>query len=203
LKFIRSAIAEYEKGLAMSPTNAYYQANVGRAYAFAAAIAPDQKTYYEKALQHLENAVRFAPVTMLFYENLAMAYLIQPDLNQFDSVCQRLAAFAPEQAARLFAMGGDQLYMLAERAHQGKEQKEKLLQALAFYERAAAMRLQDPRLLFNTSMVYLGLHDTTTALAKLEALTQSHPDFEPARQMLIRLRKSGPLPQAAIIPPSM
>jgi hypothetical protein len=52
-------------------------------------------------------------------------------------------------------------------------------------------------------MVYLGLHDTTTALAKLEALAQSHPDFEPARQMLIRLRKSGPLPQAAIIPPSM
>jgi hypothetical protein len=60
----------YELSIRMNPMNAYYQGNLGRLLGTAAeAGAAD---FYPPAAEHYRDAIRIAPVTRLFYENLVL-----------------------------------------------------------------------------------------------------------------------------------
>jgi tetratricopeptide (TPR) repeat protein len=179
---IEKAIAAYQEGVRMNPTNAYYIGNLGRAYGFAGAVKNDP-AYYQKSVEAFQLAVKYAPVTVLFYQNLAMTYFNNKDEVNFWKIIDRLAAFDKKEAAKLVFNCANQFYNTA-----------LFDKARAYYERALTLDAEYVEAYFNLGVILVQLNKPAQAIAQWQKALTLKPDFEPAKQMLIRYQtETNPL----------
>ena len=177
---IRKALDAYRRGVALNPTNAYYLGNLGRAYSMAAAAEPQNRDYYEQAVHYFREAVRFAPVTVLFYQNLAMTHLAHGESDKFLEAAKQLAAFDRKEAASLVFSGANLLY-----------NQEQLVMAREWYLTALEYKPDYPEAQFNLGVSYARLGNIPAALAAWRRVLELRPDFTPAQEMLKRYVAPG------------
>lgn len=188
-KNIDKAILAYQDGVRMNPHNAYYLGNLGRAYGFAAHLNPTSSEYYEKAVAYFQKAIAHAPVTILFYQNLAMTYLSHGDESGFHEVLARLTAFDSQAGAKLVFNAGNHLYNFRQ-----------LVKAREFYEKAVQLDPDYVEAHFNLGVVLAQTLGPVQAIPQWQRALELKPDFGPARQMLERYKSSStPLPGQMII----
>jgi len=174
MAFVQKAIASYEKGVRMNPTNAYYIGNLGRIYGFAASVTND-RNYFEKSVAQFQQAIRYAPVTVLFYQNLAMMYFTYKQEKDFWQVVDQLAGFDKKEAAKLAFNAGNQLYNV------------NLTQlAEGYYRKALALDDSYVEAYFNLGVILAELGRVGEAVTLWKKTLELKPEFEPAQQMLIR-----------------
>lgn len=173
MKWIKEAIAHYQKGQAMNPTNAYYLGNLGRAYGFASTLKPDNQDYYKKAVYYFKQAIHYAPVTVLFYVNLAMTYLAKKDEPHFFEVLDRLDKIEPNQAYQTAFSAGNELYNYG-----------LYPAAQRIFQRALTYQPDNVEALFNLGTTQAKLGQMKQALITWTKVLRLNPDFKPARQML-------------------
>ncbi len=190
LEWIKKAIALYHAGQAMNPTNAYYLGNLGRAYGFASSLEPDNPTYYKKSVSYFKQAIHYAPVTVLFYVNLAMTYLGRRDETHFFEVLDQLAKFEPKEAGKTAFSAGNELYNY--RLYQAAQQ---------VYQRALSYNPENVEALFNLGVTEAQLNQVDKAINTWTRALSLNPDFKPARQMLERYRHNHSTPPSSVIIP--
>ena len=87
----------YERSVEMNPQNAYYHGNLGRIYGLSAEAGNGD--FMPKAEEHYLDAIRIAPVTRIFYENLLLLYAryarLGPAAKLMDSLQARDKEMAP------------------------------------------------------------------------------------------------------------
>jgi putative inorganic carbon (HCO3(-)) transporter len=179
-KFLRLAIDAYSEGLRLNPFNAYYLGNLGRAYGLASELERDRTDYYAKAVDYNQRAIDQAPVTVLFYQNLAFLYMGHGDEMGFKHVLDALAKFSPTDAARLWFTAGGNLYTSGN-----------LARAREYYQKTIEL---DPNYIegyFNLGVVVAQLVSPQQGMAYWYKALQIKPDFEPAKQMLQRYSTAG------------
>ncbi len=177
-QLVQSAIEAYTEGLRLNPSNAYYLGNLGRAYGLAGELEKDRVDYYEKAVAYSKQAIEQAPVTVLFYQNLAFLYLGHGNEAGFIHLLDTLSKFAPVDGSRLWFTAGNNFY------NSGN-----LLKAKTFYEKSLAL---DPKYVegyFNLGVTIAQLNDPAQAIAYWRKSLEIKPDFEPAQQMILRYAK--------------
>ncbi|MBN1595690.1 tetratricopeptide repeat protein [candidate division FCPU426 bacterium] len=175
LPLILEAIKAYRRGVEMNPTNAYYLGNLGRAYALAFAFDPQNQEYYKESVFYYQEAIRFAPVTVLFYQNLAMTHLSNQKEKEFGDVIQKLAAFDPVEAARLEFAAGNTYYNI-----------NALEKAREWYQSALRHHPQYVEAYFNLGVTCARLADIPQAVLQWQKALELNPRFTPAQQMLER-----------------
>lgn len=180
MPLIQKALAAYRRGVELNPTNAYYLGNLGRAYSLAAAAEPQNREYYEQAVHYFQEAVRYAPVTVLFYQNLAMTYLSQGETGKFTDVAKQLAAYDRNEGAGLFFNGANVLY-----------NQEQLAKAREWYLLALEYKPGYPEAHFNLGVCYARLGNLPLAIAEWRRVLELRPDFSPAQEMLKRYAAPG------------
>ncbi|MCK5218327.1 O-antigen ligase family protein, partial [bacterium] len=186
---IDKAIQAYQEGVRMNPHNAYYLGNLGRAHGFAAHLNPTSSEDYKKAVSYFQKAIEHAPVTILFYQNLAMTYLSHGDESGFHKVLERLTAFDSEAAAKLFFNAGNHLYNFR-----------RLVKAREFYEKAVRLNPDYVEAHYNLGVVLAQTLGPVQAIPQWQRALELNPGFGPARQMLERYKSSSsPLPSQVII----
>ncbi|MEW6517704.1 MAG: O-antigen ligase family protein [candidate division FCPU426 bacterium] len=180
LPLIQQALALYRRGVEMNPTNAYYLGNLGRAYSLAAAVDPQNQDYFNQAVRYFREAVHYAPVTVLFYQNLGMTYLVHGELEKFKEVAKQLAGFDPKEAAGLVFSGANQLY------NQNRPDM-----ALPLYQLALEYKPDYAEAHFNLGVAYARTGRILEALAEWRRVLELRPDFTPAQEMLKRYAAPG------------
>ncbi len=179
-QLVQKAIAAYAEGLRLNANNAYYLGNLGRAYGLAHELEKDRADFYEKAVAYTREAVRQAPVTVLFQQNLAFLYLGHGDEDNFQKVLDTLAHYAPIDSSRIWFSAGNNFY------NSGN-----LAKARTYYEKALALDPKYVEVYFNLAVTLAQLNDVSRAVALWRQALVIKPDFEPAKQMLLRYEKPG------------
>ncbi|NTV51943.1 MAG: tetratricopeptide repeat protein [Candidatus Firestonebacteria bacterium] len=174
-KLIRQAIAAYAEGLRLNPKNAYYLGNLGRAYGLASEMEKNQPDYYAQAVNYSQRAIEQAPVTVLFYQNLAFLYISHGDETGFTRVLDNLAKVSPLEASHLWFAAAGNLY------NGGN-----LVKAREYYQKTVEL---DPKYVegyFNLGVVVTQLVGPQLGITYWRKALEIKPDFEPAKQMLQR-----------------
>jgi O-antigen ligase/Tfp pilus assembly protein PilF len=179
-KYLRLAIAAYTEGLRLNPKNAYYLGNLGRAYGLASEIERDNADYYAKAVEYNQRAIEQAPVTVLFYQNLAFLYLGHDDEADFVRVLDALAKSSPADASRLWFTAGGSFYNAGN-----------LAKARAYYEKTLSLDPKNVEAYFNLGVVVTQLVGPQQGMVFWRKALDMKPDFEPAKQMLQRYLAGG------------
>lgn len=100
--------ASYARGSAMNPRNAYYHGNLGRLFSLKSeggdrsAIAPSERHYLD--------AIRLAPSTRLFYENLILLYAQNGMAGEGLKLLEPLQLREPGLAGQLYMSLGTTYY---------------------------------------------------------------------------------------------
>jgi O-antigen ligase len=130
----------YEKAIALNPQNAYYQGNLGRLLGMAAeAGAAD---YFPAAEEHYRAAIRIAPVTRLFYENLLLLYARYAKLKEAAVLMDSLEARDKELAPSLLSAAASTFFQWRQSAGPGWDAAAKQaaqIQALDWARRSVAL----------------------------------------------------------------
>lgn len=95
------AEAAYQRSVELNPGNAYYRGNLGRLYGLPAEAGA--ASFYPKAVAHYQEALKRAPATRLFHENLLLLHARYAGLEAAGAQLDALAAREPELAAHLLA----------------------------------------------------------------------------------------------------
>lgn len=180
LELVHKALASYKRGVEMNPTNAYYLGNLGRAYSLASRLDPQKTEYFDQAVHYFKQAVHYAPVTVLFYQNLAMTYFSHGQDQLFNETMDSLAAFNSSQAAQLVFSTGNQAY-----------NEQRFDQARRFYEKAIALNPEYVEAYFNLGVVLAQTVGPAQAIPQWQKALELKPDFSPAREMLKRYQGQG------------
>lgn len=180
LRFILMAVDAYRRGLRLNPTNAYYLGNLGRAYGLAADLARDKPEYYERAVSYYRAAIDNAPVTALFYHNLGMMYLARGNEAAFTELLTRMEAFDPAESSKLAFTAANQFYSLGDPAR-----------AERYYRLALEKNPKYVEAYFNLGVTLAGRRETAQAMRLWQQALEIKPDFEPARQMLLRFQSAS------------
>lgn len=187
-QWIKKAIAIYHEGLQMNPTNAYYLGNLGRAYGFAASLDTNNADYHQQAVYYFNEAIRYAPVTVLFYVNLAMTHLVKSEEKEFFDVLDRLSRIEKTESATVAFNAANQFY-----------QFNLLANAVRYYQKALDYKPDYIEALFNLGIVSARLEDTQQAIGYWEKILTIQPDFKPAQQMLERYRNNQNVRPSTVI----
>ena len=174
-EWLAKAIATYHRSLTLNPTNAYYLGNLGRAYGTSAILHDADPERFQKAERYYRRAIHYAPVTVLFYHNLAVLYLGRNQEEDFDKLRERLAAFDPDEAARLSFTAGNHYYNLNE-----------LHKSLDHYRAAVATKPDYVQAYYNFGIVLAQTEGPRAAVVQWQKALTLDPDFTPAREMLKR-----------------
>ncbi len=102
------ARAAYELSISMNPQNAYYQGNLGRLFGMGAE-AGDAK-FLPDAELHYQAAIRIAPVTRLFYENLLVLYARYAKFKEASVILDSLEARDKELAPSILIAAASTFY---------------------------------------------------------------------------------------------
>jgi len=188
MAMVQKAIAAYRHGVEMNPTNAYYLGNLGRAYSLAASIEPSNQTYFDKSVSYFKQAIHYAPVTVLFYQNLAMTYFSHQKEKEFFSIVNQLAAFDKIEAARLVFTAANNLY-----------NQNQLYQARRYYEKAVYLNPTYVEAYFNLGVTLTRLQETARAISMWYKALELKPAFSPAKQMLERYQTKRSVPPSHVI----
>lgn len=106
--WFKKAAEAYRRSVALNPGNAYYRGNLGRLFA-SAAEAGNQAFYKQAEARYLE-AVKLAPVTRLFYENLILLEAHYAGLEVVSAVMDQVQARDPELAPSLLIAAASTLF---------------------------------------------------------------------------------------------
>jgi O-antigen ligase len=145
LHWFESAQHEYLEGVRLNPRNAYYHGNLGRLYALRAQDSAPE--FLPKAEENYLAAVRLAPVTKLFYENLILQYARYGDLEKCGALLAPVEGRDPGLASQLYLEAAGTFTEIAQSL---KDQKDKKIAALLkaasarFLAKAKILDLQDP-----------------------------------------------------------
>ena len=175
LGYVQKALESYRQGVEMNPTNAYYLGNLGRAYALAAAIEPARQEHFRNSVHYYKQAIHYAPVTVLFYQNLAMTYHAHQKETKFVEVMDKLSTFHTKEAARLSFTAANNYYNLNQ-----------LHKAIIYYEKAVTYKTDYSEAYFNLGVTSARLSNIAQAVAHWQKVLEINPDFKPAKQMLER-----------------
>jgi tetratricopeptide (TPR) repeat protein len=173
--YVQSALKSYARGVEMNPTNAYYLGNLGRAYALAAAVEPNNPEHLKNAVLYYKKAVHYAPVTVLFYQNLAMTFHAHDKEKEFVEVMDQLATFHPTEAARLSFLAANNHYNLNQ-----------LDKSVKYYEKAVAYKPDYAEAYFNMGVTCARMSKVDLAITHWQKVLEINPTFGPAKQMLER-----------------
>lgn len=174
-QLLDQAIAAYQRGVRMNPTNAYYLGNLGRAYALAAELDPASTEAYPLAVKYYRQAIAQGSVTVLFYQNLGILFLNRDDEDSFLGLEKQLSAFDPIEGARLDFTAGNHYYGLGD-----------LARADRYYSLALERNPGYIEALFNLGVTRTQLTGPKAGLPLWRQALELKPDFEPARQMIQR-----------------
>jgi putative inorganic carbon (HCO3(-)) transporter len=180
-KLLLQAVQSYAEGLRLNPYNAYYLGNLGRAYGLAAELDKSRNDYYTQAVNYNQRAIEQAPVTVLFYQNLAFLYLSHGDETGFMHVLDTMAKFAPTDAARMWFSAAGNLY------NGGN-----LAKARQYYQKAVELDPNYVEAYFNLGVVVTQLVGYQQGMIYWSKALELKPDFEPAKQMLLRYKIAVP-----------
>jgi len=143
------AHAAYDRSVALNPHNAYYHGNLGRLFGMGAEAG--NADFLPEAARHYEEAIRIAPVTRLFYENLLLLYARYAKLDEAAQLMDSLEARDPELAPSILIAAGSTFYQWRLNPSPGwnaARRKAALPLILAWGRRALALApkdLSDPR----------------------------------------------------------
>lgn len=188
IAWIEKAIEIYGQGQQMNPTNAYYLGNLGRAYGFAATLVPDNETYHNQAVRYFKEAIHYAPVTVLFYVNLAMTHLVRREEDKFFEVLDQLSRVDISEAARVAFNAGNQFYHF-----------NLIPQAARYYQKALDYKSDYVEALFNLGVISSRLGDRPQALEYWQQILTIKPNYQPALQMLQRYEQNRQVKPSTVI----
>jgi hypothetical protein len=130
----------YERSVALNPQNGYYHGNLGRLLGLAAeAGAAD---FFPGAETHYLAAIRIAPVTRLFYENLILLYARYAKLKEAAALMDSLEARDKELAPSLLTAAASTFFQWREDggpAWDAKAKQAALPLALGWARRSVAL----------------------------------------------------------------
>ncbi|MCD4813656.1 O-antigen ligase family protein [bacterium] len=175
LPLILKALEAYHRGAKMNPTNAYYLGNLGRAYAFASNVEPTNQTYSDNSIRYLNEAIVYAPVTVLFYQNLGMTYFGRRNYDDFVKIVDKLAVFNTVEASKLVFSAGNQLYNIND-----------LGGCKTYYGKALEINPDYVEAHFNLGVTLARMGSEKEAIAHWQQALVLKPSFSPAKQMLER-----------------
>lgn len=106
--WFKKARTAYERTIELNPQNAYYHGNLGRIYGMGAEAGAAE--FLPEAAKHYEAAIRIAPVTRLFYENLLLLYARYAKLDEADAQMKSLVERDPELAPSILVAAASTFY---------------------------------------------------------------------------------------------
>ena len=106
--WFNKARGAYEQTVALNPQNAYYHGNLGRLFGMGAEAGAAE--FLPEAAKHYEEAIRIAPVTRLFYENLLLLYARYAKLKEAQAQMDSLVARDPEMAPSILIAAASTFY---------------------------------------------------------------------------------------------
>jgi tetratricopeptide (TPR) repeat protein len=112
------ALAEYSKGAAMNPRNAYYHGNLGRLYSLK--VESGDLSALADSEKHYMDAVALGPSTKLFYENLILLYAEALRPESAAPLLEKLKIREPQLSAQLYFSAGSTFYQWARNYAQKK-----------------------------------------------------------------------------------
>ncbi len=183
--WFKLALDSYRRGVELNPRNAYYSGNLGRLYGLLVEMGdPKAMAYAEK---YYLDAIRLAPVTTLFYQNLMGLYLQAGEKQKILDLASGVIQRDHVEAGSLYLLAGQMLVEYSrqeEGAGKRAQAAESRELALKAFQGAGDLRPTDAEIPFNQALDLFLMGKKKESRAMTEKSLSLNPQYQPALRFL-------------------